>query len=79
MPNNTVSLQNRIPVQCALSAHANDGEGHAGGEKSQQKLHIKKKKIVHVKYIIQVVSLYVEGFRLPVHVDSFCMFVVEVC
>lgn len=73
-----MSLQKGIPVQCALSAHANDGEGHAGGEKTQQMLH-NKKNVVYVKYTIQVVCLCVKGFWLPVHVDSFCLFVAELC
>lgn len=32
------------------------------------------KNAVHVKHIIQIVCLCVEGFLLPLHVGSFCLF-----
>lgn len=40
--------------------------------KNQNRSH--RIKNAHVKYIIQVVCLCVDIFRLPVHVDSFCLF-----
>lgn len=62
-----------IPEQCASSAHAIDVQGHAKGEKSEQKLHNKKIFIFMLNMLFKL-CVHEECFGLhPVFVKSFCL------